>query len=69
MTSEIPSHAEVVIIGGGVVGCSILFHLAKKGCKDAVLLERAELTSGSSWHAVGHNPVTTPPPRCIAKTC
>jgi len=47
------THARVVIIGGGVVGCSILFHLAKMGCKDAVLLERSELTSGSSWHAAG----------------
>lgn len=47
------SHAKVVIIGGGVVGCSILFHLAKFGWKDAVLLERSELTSGSSWHAAG----------------
>jgi dimethylglycine dehydrogenase len=47
------SHAKVVIIGGGVVGCSILFHLAKFGWKDCILLERAELTSGSSWHAAG----------------
>ena len=50
---QLPSHAKVVIIGGGVVGCSILFHLAKFGWKDAVLLERDELTSGSSWHAAG----------------
>lgn len=49
----LPSHAKVVVIGGGVVGCSILFHLAKFGWKDAVLLERDELTSGSSWHAAG----------------
>jgi dimethylglycine dehydrogenase len=47
------THARVVIIGGGVVGCSILYHLAKHGLKDAVLLERKELTSGSSWHAAG----------------
>ena len=47
------SYARVVIIGGGVVGCSILFHLAKFGWKDVVLLERNELTSGSSWHAAG----------------
>lgn len=51
--STLPSHAKVVIIGGGVVGCSILFHLAKFGWKDTVLLERNELTSGSSWHAAG----------------
>lgn len=50
---KLPSHAKVVIIGGGVVGCSILYHLAKFGWKDAVLLERDELTSGSSWHAAG----------------
>ena len=49
----LPSHAKVVVIGGGVVGCSILFHLAKFGWKDLVLLERDELTSGSSWHAAG----------------
>ncbi len=49
----LPSHARVVVIGGGVVGCSILFHLAKFGWKDVVLLERNELTSGSSWHAAG----------------
>ncbi len=51
--AALPSHAKVVIIGGGVVGCSILFHLAKFGWKDTVLLERDELTSGSSWHAAG----------------
>ena len=50
---NLPSHAKVVIIGGGVVGCSILFHLAKFDWKDVVLLERDELTSGSSWHAAG----------------
>ncbi len=49
----LPTHAKVVVIGGGVVGCSILFHLAKFGWKDVVLLERDELTSGSSWHAAG----------------
>ena len=46
-------HAKVVVIGGGVVGCSILFHLAKFGLKDCILLERNELTCGSSWHAAG----------------
>ena len=51
--AALPSHARVVIIGGGVVGCSILFHLAKFGWKDVVLLERDQLTSGSSWHAAG----------------
>jgi len=47
------SHAKVVVIGGGVVGCSVLFHLAKFGWTDVVLLERDELTSGSTWHAAG----------------
>ena len=45
------SHAQAVVIGGGLVGCSILYHLAKLGWKDVVLLERDELTSGSTWHA------------------
>lgn len=52
-SKPLPSHAKVVVIGGGVVGCSLLFHLAKFGWKDVVLLERNELTSGSSWHAAG----------------
>ena len=47
------SHAQVVVIGGGVVGCSVLFHLARAGWTDVVLLERDELTSGSTWHAAG----------------
>lgn len=47
------NHARVVVIGGGVVGCSILYHLAKAGWADCVLIERQELTSGSSWHAAG----------------
>ena len=47
------SHAQVVVIGGGVTGCSVLYHLAKMGWTDVVLIERKELTSGSSWHAAG----------------
>lgn len=47
------SHAQVAVIGGGVVGCSVLYHLTKAGWKDVVLLERDELTSGSTWHAAG----------------
>ncbi len=47
------SHAKVVVIGGGVVGCSVLYHLARDGWTDALLLERSELTSGSTWHAAG----------------
>jgi dimethylglycine dehydrogenase len=47
------SHARVIVIGGGVVGCSVLYHLARAGWTDAMLLERRELTSGSTWHAAG----------------
>ncbi|NBD29471.1 MAG: FAD-dependent oxidoreductase [Alphaproteobacteria bacterium] len=48
------THAQAVIIGGGVIGCSILYHLAKAGWTDVVLLERDELTSGSTWHAAAN---------------
>ena len=54
--ADIPSTARVVIIGGGVVGTSCLYHLAKEGWKDCVLLEKNELTSGSTWHAAGNVP-------------
>ncbi|GAB4353113.1 MAG: FAD-dependent oxidoreductase [Kiloniellaceae bacterium] len=54
--SEIPGHARVVIIGGGVVGVSALYHLAKAGWTDCVLLEKNELTAGSTWHAAGNVP-------------
>ena len=47
------SHAQVVVIGGGVVGCSVLYHLTKKGWSDVMLVERDQLTSGSTWHAAG----------------
>jgi dimethylglycine dehydrogenase len=47
------TEARVVVIGGGVVGCSVLYHLAKAGWTDVLLIERSELTSGSSWHAAG----------------
>ncbi len=47
------SHVRVAVIGGGVVGCSVLYHLTKLGWRDVVLLERDELTSGSTWHAAG----------------
>ncbi len=51
------THARVVVIGGGVVGVSTLYHLAKKGWTDCVLIERKELTSGSTWHAAGLLPL------------
>jgi dimethylglycine dehydrogenase len=50
------SHARVIVIGGGVVGCSALYHLARLGWTDVVLLERDELTAGSTWHAAGNCP-------------
>ena len=48
------SHAQAVVIGGGVIGCSILYHLTKLGWSDVVMLERDELTSGSTWHAAAN---------------
>ncbi|MCP4299609.1 MAG: FAD-binding oxidoreductase, partial [Gammaproteobacteria bacterium] len=49
--TELPSHASVIVIGGGVMGCSTLYHLAKAGVSDVILLERNELTSGTTWHS------------------
>ncbi|WP_421851540.1 GcvT family protein [Oricola sp.] len=51
--ANIPGTARVVVIGGGVIGCSVAYHLAKKGWNDIVLLERKQLTSGTTWHAAG----------------
>ena len=51
--THLPKHARVVIIGGGVIGCSVAYHLTKLGWKDVVLLERKQLTSGTTWHAAG----------------
>ncbi|MFM7627327.1 MAG: NAD(P)/FAD-dependent oxidoreductase, partial [Gammaproteobacteria bacterium] len=50
---SLPSHANVVIVGGGVAGCSIAYHLTKIGITDVVLLERKQLTCGTTWHAAG----------------
>lgn len=49
------THTRVAVIGGGVIGCSVLYHLTRLGWRDVVLVERAELTSGSTWHAAGLN--------------
>ena len=54
--TNITSHAKVAIIGGGIFGVSLLYHLTKEGWKDIVLLEKGELTSGSTWHAAGQCP-------------
>ncbi|SFS21137.1 GcvT family protein [Yoonia litorea] len=51
--TTLPAHARVVIIGGGVIGCSVAYHLTKLGWSDIVLLERKQLTSGTTWHAAG----------------
>ena len=53
MTSALPPRARVVIVGGGVIGCSIAFHLTKLGWRDVLVLERGTLTCGTTWHAAG----------------
>ena len=53
MKKTLPKNCKVVVIGGGVIGCSVAYHLAKFGWKDTVLLERDQLTSGTTWHAAG----------------
>ena len=53
MLNQLPSQADIVIIGGGVVGCSIAYHLTKLGIRDVVLLERKQLSCGTTWHAAG----------------
>ena len=49
--ANLPPHASVVVIGGGIMGCSTLYHLAEMGVSDAILLERNKLTSGTTWHS------------------
>src|ERR1700722_457300 len=53
MTKPLPERARVVVIGGGIIGASVLYHLAKEGITDAVLLERDRFGSGTTWHAAG----------------
>ena len=53
MAKDLPARADVIIIGGGIIGCSIAYHLTRIGITDVVLLERKQLTSGTTWHAAG----------------
>lgn len=53
MAHPLPERAQVVIVGGGAVGCSVAYHLAHRGWRDVLLLERDQLTSGTTWHAAG----------------
>ena len=53
MEQDIPAAAQAIVIGGGAMGCSTAYHLAKLGCRDVILLEREKLTSGTTWHAAG----------------
>ena len=64
--TELPRQARVVVIGGGAIGASCLYHLALAGWGDVVLLERAELTAGSTWHAAGNVPTFSASPSIMA---
>ena len=53
MKNIVPDQAQIIVIGGGIIGCSVAYHLAKNGAKDILLLERGQLTCGSTFHAAG----------------
>ena len=53
MSDQIPDQAQVVIVGGGIVGASVAYHLTKRGISDVLLLEQGQLTGGTTWHAAG----------------
>ncbi len=52
-SDQLPDRAQVVVVGGGIAGCSIAYHLARRGVTDVVLLEQNQLTGGTTWHAAG----------------
>jgi len=70
-SSTLPTEAEIIIIGGGIVGCSIAYHLTKRGVKDVAVLERKQLTCGTTWHAAGLVSMLWPTPTLtnLAKYC
>jgi 4-methylaminobutanoate oxidase (formaldehyde-forming) len=51
--SGLPDRAQVVVVGGGIIGCSVAYHLARRGITDVTVLEQGSLTSGTTWHAAG----------------
>ena len=53
MTVELPDRAQVIVVGGGIIGASIAYHLTKRGVSDVLLLEQGQLTGGTTWHAAG----------------
>ncbi len=53
MAKDLPKKTRVVIVGGGIIGCSLAYHLTKLGWRDVAVLERKKLTSGTTWHAAG----------------
>ena len=68
---DLPSEVETIIIGGGIIGCSIAYHLSKRGMRDIVVLERKQLTCGTTWHAAGLVSMLWPTPTLtnLAKYC
>ncbi len=59
-STPLPAQAQVIVIGGGIAGCSTAYHLAKQGVGDVVVIEKGQLTSGSTWHAAGSVSYTNP---------
>ena len=68
---NLPSEVETIIIGGGIIGCSVAYHLSKRGMRDIVVLERKQLTCGTTWHAAGLVSMLWPTPTLtnLAKYC